>query len=477
MHYLTIYVSPTGTDTNTGTNWNNTVKTITTALSLVQENGTIILAEGTYTQPTWIFKNIKLKSDKGAHKTILTNTGSSYCTIYTFRTLFIEDISFQNCSAYYGSAITNYGTLHCTNCIFQNCSSGLGGAISNSGETTTCLNCIFKDCKSTTSSAEGGAIYNNAQFYINNCKFINNTANTGGAISNMEKYKSHGQSYNTANTGGVIYSYNYQCPGIINNNTLFQDCEFQYNNATQGNIAYTDNCISSWIHFNHNYFQPDNTNNFIGLITNNNPIPHTPNNNTNNTTTPTTPITTPTTYITPPTKINELINLINHNTLTPIYAEPTNNNTNSSSYTTPNPLNPYNTSNPIIPGLALAISAISLITTLTLYLKPRITKTATQDGTSQQLLGNSIITYDMLEKIEFKSSNTAKTKEINHLIEKIKSNPHCCPCCTSILYILTLLQKDKIFTITKLENWGTILEFILGPFLNLYTLIKNRIKK
>ena len=466
----TIYVSPTGNDNNTGTNWNNSVATITTAINLSQDNGTIILAEGTYTEPIWLTKNIQLKSDKGPNKTILTNLESLQFTIYTSETLTIQDISFQNCTAYYGSAITNTGTITCNHCIFQNCSSGLGGAISNTG-TITCNHCTFQNCKSTTDSAEGGAIYNNGQSYINNCTFQNCSAGLGGAISNARTIQVTASQfeYNNATNGGVIYSYNYPCPGIITNNTLFQNCTFQYNNATQGNIAYTDDCISSWTTFNNSYFNPDNTNNLIGLITNINPIIHTQNTTTTtNTTTP--PQTHP--------KTSELINLINKNTLTPVYSQPTKQNNTNNNISYPTEPHPENPTNNILPLASLTLASISLISTIALYLKPYLTKTHTQyskNDLSQQVVGNSIITNDMLKKIEFNNNNISKNKELNDLVEKIKSNPNCCPCCTSVLYIVTLLQKDNLFT--TIEKGGSIMNFLLGPIFGLYTLIKNQSQK
>ena len=444
----TIYVSTGGNDTNTGENWANAVKTLETALLLSNDNGTIIIDEGIYTQSLTITQNINIKSKNGPSKTIFTNQGLSQSVIYSEQNnINIEAITFQNCSANFGGALYNdiWGTLTCNNCIFTNC----------------------------TAIHRGGAIENNGKLQLNNCQFKGNSADMGGAILNTATLKASNSTFNSnnAHTGGVIYNFNPEC---YQNNaiyTLFQNCNFNYNTAKQADIAYTDNCSYSAITFNYSYFNPDNTNKFIGLITNMNQI--IPPKNITNITPPPNPSYPPFPTLFPQTTPNNNTNIQS----TPITLK--NNNTNSST-NPPNPINPENNPNTLVPGIALTLSIISLITTLTLFIKPYLIKTSPNtmnNGVSEQLLGNSIITADMLEQIEFESSDAAKNKELKEITEKIKSNTNCCTCCTSILYILTLLQQDTLSPTNYIAKGGTILEFLLGPILNLYTYIKTKQKK
>jgi hypothetical protein len=234
---------------------------------------------------------------------------------------------------------------------------------------------------------------------------------------------------------------------------LFTHCNFTDNIARLGNVAYTDDCNSSAITFNYSYFNPDKPNfNFIGLITNLNQI----------------------IPLNPPVMIQTTSSTVTENTTTiPIVKE--SNSTNST--TSFDPLNPKLPNN-TIPIASLALSSISLLTTLALFLKPYLFKTSPQpvdSGMSQQVVGNSIITYDMLEKVEFQNRNSEVSRELNDLTEKIKHNPNCCPCCTSVLYMLSLLQGGIYIssTITRIEHWGKIMEFILGPLVAAYLFIKD----
>jgi CSLREA domain-containing protein len=81
-----------------------------------------------------------------------------------------------------GGAIWNAGTLEIRNCFFINNSANSGGAIFNGIARLTIKNSNFQNNK----SSNGGAIYNEGgQISIENGLFTDNTAGNGGAIKNV----------------------------------------------------------------------------------------------------------------------------------------------------------------------------------------------------------------------------------------------------------------------------------------------------
>lgn len=288
----TIYVSNKGNDNNTGENWNNAVATINTGVNYVKAGGTIILDDGIYYPPfSSISKGCTIKSKNGPTKTIITSfTFHNQLKILggTDTVFNIEDISFQNCRGYYASALLIYtGILNCNNCIFNNCSGDTGGAISSYNEGDCVFsNCVFENCNVKNG---GGVISNGGRLSCFNCNFNNNNALQGGGViynSGTVNFTSSQFQYNTATYGGVIYN-------VAPNNyydSIFKSCDFIGNNATYGNIAYSNksynNLPVSSIIFNSSYFDHDTENNFAGNIININQIltKETNNNTTNNTT-------------------------------------------------------------------------------------------------------------------------------------------------------------------------------------------------
>ena len=91
----TIYVDPiNGDDNNKGFNWDNSVKTINKALTIVNDNGVIYLANGEHTTPATINKNVKLIG-QNQEKTILTNSNNRFLTI-TSNNVEIYNTTFKN---------------------------------------------------------------------------------------------------------------------------------------------------------------------------------------------------------------------------------------------------------------------------------------------------------------------------------------------------------------------------------------------
>ena len=183
-----IYVNPTtGDDNNAGTSWSSAVKTITGALNLVADGGTIYLAEGEHTERASITKNVTLIG-QSRDKTILTKAQGSFLRI-------------EN------------ATVKIYNCSFVNNTSGQGGAIYISSGNVIVDNCYFRDNAANQQvHAEGGGIYLNAgNLTVNNCFFINNYARLGGSSicalgSSGAENVNINDCYFTGESGGSRYS-------------------------------------------------------------------------------------------------------------------------------------------------------------------------------------------------------------------------------------------------------------------------------
>jgi len=152
----------------------------------------------------------------------------------------IKNCLFTNNYAIYGGAIgLNSNRLIVENCNFLNNKSQLqGGAISvngaSMGATLNVNNSNFYDNR----SYEGGAIYNYAITFSNNCVFSGNIASTGGAIYNMgaSSFSVYAQIQNslivgnTATNSSALYSSSGLLSGIngfkIYNTTIAQNKAF-----------------------------------------------------------------------------------------------------------------------------------------------------------------------------------------------------------------------------------------------------------
>jgi autotransporter family porin len=109
----------------------------------------------------------------------------------------IRDSAFNNNYADNGGAIYNMDSLSILNCTFTSNEVSAnpdshdyednfkGGAIYNAGGALDVKNSIFN---SNHADVSGGAIYNTDSLYVENCKFISNTADYGGAISTLGHY-------------------------------------------------------------------------------------------------------------------------------------------------------------------------------------------------------------------------------------------------------------------------------------------------
>ena len=204
----TVYVDPiNGNDKNNGSTWNNSVKTINTALTLVNDNGVIYLGEGEHTTPATINKNVTLIG-QNQEKTILTNINGCFLTV-TSNNVGIYNATFRN-NKQAVSINGKEGKYYINNCSFINNTNNDGGAVYMNGGVFNITDSIF-----INNTNNNGAIYMiNGILNINNSIFINNDTDydgvgrSGGAICSYGTLNIDNSIFinNTATFGGAIYS-------------------------------------------------------------------------------------------------------------------------------------------------------------------------------------------------------------------------------------------------------------------------------
>ncbi|SFL59699.1 Protein of unknown function [Methanobrevibacter olleyae] len=253
-----VYVNSTGgSDTNPGNSWDNAVKTIEKAISIVDDNGTIYVADGLYqlsdsTPATGIAitKNISIIG-QSVNAVISGGNTKRIFTIGVNKTLNITSLTLTNAhasgSAYdFGGAIliedsgnTNpivAGNLIITDSVISNSYASYGGAIgTNRGTIDNINNVTFIN----NSALSGGVFYIQQKGTLtigDNCKFINNTASGRGSVTYAQAKVTTGKNnffYGNIATGnygyGTVFGYGFEIgPANV----------FVNNKATQGGALY-----------------------------------------------------------------------------------------------------------------------------------------------------------------------------------------------------------------------------------------------
>ena len=256
-----------GSDTNDGSSWLLAKKSIKNATGTVNINGSVNIADGTYSGSSnsniLIARNMKIIGESRTN-TIINGlkSGPSIFYVSSGVNATIINLSFINCFSEDGGAIYNdNGNLNVINSNFinNNVFGGSGGAIFSYGGNLTVTNSIFSN---NTANLFGGAIYSSAMSYqggnfyyttsnINNCTFTNNyDADQGGAIATyMVIINVNNCSFinNMAFTGGAINN----AGNLGNNNNLtVTNSTFMNNTAVLGGGGAICN-VMAWtvIHF------------------------------------------------------------------------------------------------------------------------------------------------------------------------------------------------------------------------------------
>ncbi|MDR0912647.1 MAG: hypothetical protein LBM96_08645, partial [Methanobrevibacter sp.] len=227
VYAANIYVDPVnGNDVGSG-NDTSPFKTISHALTMSADGGTIYLSPGNYNGSLntglAINKNINIKSLYSSNRAVLdgqntgvsgfsigvTGTGGSGGTSGGSGSIFnvlIENVNFTNGNGGYGSggAIISYGNLTLVNSSFiHNTAFNAGAIFTQSGSSLNIIDSLFSNNSATNPNGGygngGGAIFNYANYAtISNTLFKLNTAiATGGAIYNR------GENLNVSNSSFV----------------------------------------------------------------------------------------------------------------------------------------------------------------------------------------------------------------------------------------------------------------------------------
>lgn len=267
-----IYVNGSnGSDDNDGLSWETAKLSIKNATGTVNTNGTVRIANGTYTGADNtninINKNMNIIGESQTG-TIINGTNTNWIfNIQSNVTLILQNLTLTNGNATTGGAILNQGNLTVNNCTFRDNSALSGGVIRNNQGNSTFNGCTFtgntaqvggaiynlqegtlivKKCTFKNNIAThtliltgGGAIYGSGNATIVNCNFINNTAiEYGGAINNgAGNWTINGCTFtgNTACNGSAIYNHAY---------IAVTDCTFNNNTASDCGGAICNNILA-----------------------------------------------------------------------------------------------------------------------------------------------------------------------------------------------------------------------------------------
>ena len=241
----TIYVSCDGDDGGDGS-VSHPYYNITRALDDVSdEKNTIVLKNGTYAQGKInITKSVTIIGEgdsvlDGKYESIIFNVNNSNAEVNLINLTFINAYSTS-----FGAAVVNNANLYVENSVFTNNSARSAAAIDNSGNLLV-VNSLF--VANDAFGRDGGAVSNVANATIINSTFINNTAaRNGGAVKGQGKRFSiinstfiRNSALGNDNYGGAIYVWASKLEII---NSTFRANEGGYGGAIfigGGNLAST----------------------------------------------------------------------------------------------------------------------------------------------------------------------------------------------------------------------------------------------
>ena len=255
------YISPNGNDNHDGT-INSPKKTLKNGIKSTENNGTLIIGNGTYTASgIYINKNITIIGSDSSNTIINVNNGHLF-TIESNCFVQIMNITIKNSKSTYGGAVDNKGYLTLIDTEFISNTAIRGGAIYNRGKLVVVNSSFDKNSAQT-----GGAIYNtkiismsktnftnniNSSVYtekgstniISLARFISNTGVNGAAIYNngasITILNSNFLNNKVSRFGGAIYNVN----GSINLRTN----NFISNNASNGGGIYSTGYLYVYNH-------------------------------------------------------------------------------------------------------------------------------------------------------------------------------------------------------------------------------------
>lgn len=280
-----IYVSPSGNDSSNTGSIDSPYQSIGKAVNQSNDssNVNIYLDEGTYrgqnntnilVNKAHISQNGSISIvGKGVDKTFIDGDYISY--IFDLRAdsiVHLYNLTIRNCKNTNGGAITNNGNLSITNCNFENNqATSYGGAIySDYASNLNIVNSIFNN---NTGPYEAGVIYGSI-IKLNNCSFNNNRAGSNiiyGSNANSFVYNCYFINNTINSTSSWIYGTLYMNGGSIVNNT-FINCSAPNSDSTPtlyigGTVYLKNNTINNCLNKNNLSFIKSDYANFNSNLT------------------------------------------------------------------------------------------------------------------------------------------------------------------------------------------------------------------
>jgi hypothetical protein len=275
---IIIYVTPTGSGSRNGGNWNNAMDNLQSAMALAKMYGGVVwMAEGVYYGDTTVYNAFSMiegvdvfggfagnepadfdlsQRNFTDHPTILDGQNSRRVIVQPsdFVTETVWD-GLTVCNGYVNSYSSNNGggALLRGNVVFRHClftqnnATGHGGGvyanISTSGRSILLEDCDFSH---NNSSNYGGGVYgnntvNSKNILLENCKFTHNTAsNYGGGLYGYYVVAQHCMfTHNYAKFGGGVYLANALSSEVTLSNCLIANNTANYGGGIQSNSGNT----------------------------------------------------------------------------------------------------------------------------------------------------------------------------------------------------------------------------------------------
>ncbi len=281
-----IYVSPSGNDSSNTGSIDSPYQSIGKAVNQSNDssNVNIYLDEGTYRgkgNNTGILINKAHISQngsisiigKGVDKTFIDGDSANFLfDIKSDSIVYLYNLTIRNCKNTDGGAITNNGNLSITSCNFENNqATSYGGVIySDYASNLNIVNSIFNN---NTGPYEAGVIYGSI-IKLNNCSFNNNRAGSNiiyGSNANSFVYNCYFINNTINSTSSWIYGTLYMNGGSIVNNT-FINCSAPNSDSTPtlyigGTVYLKNNTINNCINKNNLSFIKSDGANFNSNLT------------------------------------------------------------------------------------------------------------------------------------------------------------------------------------------------------------------
>ena len=219
IHAATLYVSPTGNDTNDGSSWALAKNTIQAGVDVAGSGDTVLVTNGTYvlTNQVSITNDITVRSANGTNATFVNGNypiTTNRCFHVSTNAL-LDGFTITNgfTSTYGGGVYNTSGTVQ--NCAISGNRAYDGGGVYIAGGTVK--NCTISGNVSPSYEAEGGGVYID-HGTVQNCTISENSSFTGGGVYNyngtVQNCTISGNS--SGDHGGGVYNYN----GTVQNCTI-----------------------------------------------------------------------------------------------------------------------------------------------------------------------------------------------------------------------------------------------------------------